>query len=131
MPTTTATGVDVAKLLAGVLADIEGLRVYAHVADIARVPCAVVQLPSLDYADPTGGFGHAVWSFPILILVARNSDLEAQQKLSQFTNQVAAALWDADVDGVASIEPQQAVPATVTLAGSDLPAYNLRVQVRA
>jgi hypothetical protein len=131
MPASTLTTVDVSQALASVLTGIDGLRVYAHVADIARVPCAVVQLPTIDYADPSGGFCGAVWSFPLLIVTARNQDLEAQQRLSTFVSQIAQALWDAEVDGLQSIEPQLAVPTTVQLSGQDLPAYTLRVLVRA
>lgn len=130
MAVTTAAAADVSQLLAAQLAGIDGLRVYAHVADIARVPCCVIQLPTIDYADPTGTFCQAVWSFPLLIVVARTQDLEAQAQLSAFTNQVALALADADVLGIA-IEPQVALPASVAISGQELPAYSLRVLVRA
>jgi hypothetical protein len=128
---TTATTVSVSEGLASALADIDGLRVYAHVADIARVPCCVVQLPTIDYADPSGTFCTAVWSFPLLVIVARNQDIEAQAALSEFTNQVALALRDAEVPGLQSIEPQVALPSSVLLSGQELPAYSLRVLVRA
>lgn len=131
MSAPVATTVDVSQALATVLADLDGLRVYAHVADIARVPCVVIQLPTIDYADPSGGFCGAVWSYPLLIVTARNQDLDAQQRLSTYVNQVAQALWDVEVDGLQSIEPQLALPTTVQLSGQDLPAYTLRVLVRA
>lgn len=131
MAAPTATTVDVSQGLALALAGVDGLRVYDHAADIARVPCLVIQLPTIDYADPSGGFCQAVWSFPLLILVARNNDTAAQAALASFVNQVALALWGAEVEGLASIEPQLAVPTVATLNGQELPAYTLRVQVRA
>lgn len=131
MAVTHATAVDVSQGLATALAGVDGLRVYGHVADIARVPCCVVQLPTIDYADPSGTFCQAVWTFPLLVVVARNQDTKAQADLSSFTNQVALALQDAEVPGLASIEPQLAVPSSVLISGQDLPAYVLRVLVRA
>lgn len=130
MAVTTAAAVDVSQVLASCLAGIGGLRVYAHVADIARVPCCVIQLPTIDYADPSGTFCQAVWSFPLLIVVARTQDLEAQGQLSAFTNQVALALATAAAPGL-DIEPQLALPTSVAISGQELPAYTLRVLVRA
>lgn len=131
MAVTTATTVDVSKGLTAALAGIDGLRVYDHVADIARVPCVVIQLPTIDYADPTGTFCQAVWTFPLLVVVARNQDAEAQGRLSSYVNQVALALQVAEVPGLASIEPQLATPSSVLISGQELPAYTLRAQVRA
>lgn len=131
MAVTTATAVDVSKGLADALAGIDGLRVYPRVADIARVPCVVVQLPTIDYADPSGTFCSAVWTFPLLVIVARTQDVQGQAELSTYTNQVALALRDAEVPGVQGIEPQMALPSSVLLNGQELPAYSLRVLVRA
>ena len=131
MAVTHATAVDVSQGLASALAGIDGVRVYDHVADLARVPCVVIPLPTIDYADPSGSFCQAVWAFPLLVVVARNQDTKAQVDLSTYTNQVAMALQAADVPGIASIEPQLAVPSSVLISGQELPAYSLRVQVRA
>src|SRR3954468_12424395 len=131
MAVTHATAVDVSQGLASALAGVEGLRVYDHVADIASVTCVVIQLPTIDYSDPAGTFCQAVWTFPLLIVVARNQDTAAQVSLSTFTNQVAMALQEAEVPGLASIEPQIALPSSVLISGQELPAYTLRALVRA
>jgi len=89
-------------------------------------------LPTIDYADTGGTFCRSVWTYPLLVIVARNQDTQAQADLSAFVNQVALALEDAEPPaGIASIEPQVALPSSVLISGQELPAYTLRVLVRA
>lgn len=133
MPVSTATTLDVSQVLAACLADIPGLRVEAYLADKSRPPVAIIGQPTIDWLDPEAGFCWATWEFPVLIVVARNSDRDAQADLARLVQAVAAALDGADLTGagVFSIRPMDARPTVATIGGQDLPAYQLRVQVRA
>lgn len=131
----TATDVrfgDLAKTISSMLTSaIDELRVYPYVADTFRPPGAVIALPAVDYRDNASGFCRASWTFPVSLIVARNNEREAQQALSQLLGDAVAAL-DAPVpDGIFSVEPMDAVPASISVNGQELPAYNLRVLVRA
>jgi hypothetical protein len=130
-PAPTVTTTDVAGTLAAILDTIEDLRVYAYVADTFRPPGALIMQPEIDYADPTATFCRATWQFPVGVVVSRNQDRKAQADLAEMVNQVAAALFDAEVEDVFSIEPLNAIPQTVTVAGQDLPGYLITVRVRA
>lgn len=130
MPATTAQIVDVAQALTGRLKAVEGLRSYWYVADTARPPLAVVNPPEIDYRDSSGGFCRAVWRFTIEIVVSRNDDRAAQTTMSRLLTDAVMAL-SSDVDDGIVVEPLDARPATITLAGQDLPGYLLTVQVRA
>lgn len=131
MAVTAAQTVDVAAVLAEIIGTVDGLRVTSYVSDAARPPVAVVALPEIDYSDPEVPFCFAAWTFPVAIIVNRNNDRDAQRELSGFVAAVAVALNDAQPDGVFDISPLTARPTTVTVAGTDQPAYELRVRVRA
>lgn len=131
MAVTTSTISDVSQGLASALAAVEDLRVYWYVADSARVPLVVVSLPDIDYTDSGAGFCQARWDYTLTIVVSRNADRTAQEALSRMVQEVATALNDAEPEGVFSIEPIGANPVTATIAGSELPGYQMRVQVRA
>lgn len=123
--------VDVAEALVTALGAVEGLRTTWYVSDASRPPVAVIAQPDIDYVDSTGGFCLAVWTFPVTVVVTRNNDRDAQRDLSRYVNEVALALRDANPDGVFSIEPLDARPTTVSIGGQELPAYEMRVAVRA
>jgi hypothetical protein len=132
MAVTTAQTADVAQVLADIIGTVEGLRVTWWISDAARPPVAVIAQPEIDYTDPEAPFCFARWTFPVAIVVERANDRDAQRKLSAFVAAVAVALNDADPpDGVFDITPLTARPSTVAVAGTDLPAYELRVRVRA
>jgi hypothetical protein len=131
MVVTSVQTVDIASALEDVLSGVDGLRAYRYVADSVRVPAAVVALPTIDYADPESGFCTATWSFGISIIVSRSSDRASQDALSQMVSDVVQALDAAQLDGVLAVEVLSAVPTSITLNGQDLPAYTVRVQVRA
>jgi hypothetical protein len=133
MAVTSVQAVDVAAVLSAALADVDGLRVYAYVADTTRVPAAVIGQPSVDWQDPVPGFCRASWEFPVLLVVARNNDREAQAELSRLVRDVGNALADHDTTGtgVWAIEPLDARPTVATISGQELPGYNLRILVRA
>jgi hypothetical protein len=132
MAVTTAQTLDVANVLADIISTVEGLRVVSYVSDSSRPPVAVIAQPDIDYGDSEAPFCFASWTFPVAIIVNRNQDRDAQRELSRFVAEVAVALNDADVPaGVFDITPLTARPSTVTVAGTDLPAYELRVRVRA
>jgi hypothetical protein len=126
-----AQAADVAQALVEALETVDGLRATWYVSDAARPPVAVVAQPEIDYTDSTAGFCAAAWTFPVTVVVTRNNDRDAQRDLSRFVNEVALALRDATPDGVLSIDPLDARPTTVTVSGQELPAYELRVVVRA
>jgi hypothetical protein len=128
---TKAQTADVAQALADAIGTVEGLRVTWYIADNSRPPCAVIAQPTIDYADPEVPFCQASWEFPVVIVVNRSQDAAAQRELSRFVSEVANALNEAQPDGIFSIEPLTARPTTVSLAGLDVPAYELRVRVRA
>lgn len=133
MAVTTATTSDVSQALAMALADVAGLRVVWYVADTSRPPVCIVGQPRIDYTDNLGGFCRATWDYPLTIITIRNSERDAQAELSRLVSEVAQALDVAQVDGIAEISPQRAdpVPGGVSVNGQDLPAYELRVLVRA
>lgn len=131
MAVTTAQTLDVAQVLADIIDTVDGLRVVWWVSDASRPPVAVIAQPEIDYGDPTAPFCFAAWTFPVAIVVDRNQDRDAQRKLSGFVSAVVVALADAAPDGVFDITPLTARPSVVTVAGTDLPAYELRVRVRA
>jgi hypothetical protein len=131
MAVTDATTLDVSLVLSAALADIQGLRVMAYVADASRPPVAIIGQPAIDWADPEAGFCWATWEYPITIITARNSDKEAQAELARLVRDVANALKGPEPAGVFSIQPLDARPTTATISGQELPAYVVRVQVRA
>lgn len=133
MVVTTAQTIDVAQVLSASLAGIDGLRVDWYVADKTRPPCAVIGLPAIDWQDPDSGFCWATWEFPILVVTGRNNDRDAQTELSRLVCEVANALDQADLTGtpVQWVAALDARPTLATISGQELPAYQLRVQVRA
>lgn len=133
MAITAAQTVDIAPVLAELLADIDGLRVEPYVSDTSRPPCAVIALPRIDWADPEAGFCWASWDFPITIITARNSARDAQADLSRLVRDVANALshQQSAGDGIHDIQMLTGDPTTATIAGQELPAYLLRVRVLA
>lgn len=133
MVVTTASTTDVSQVLSACLADISGLRVESYVADKARPPVAVIGLPIIDWTDPESAFCWASWEYPITVITSRANDKEAQAELARFVRDIANALDTADLagTGVFSIQPLDARPAIATINGQELPAYNVRIQVRA
>lgn len=131
MAITKVPAVDVAKELGEILATVDGLRVYWYTPDKFRPPGVVIGMPDIDYADLSSGFCRARFEYPLTIVVARNADREAQEALSRWTNAVAMALGDAEPPTLFSVEPLDARPVTTTVNGQDLPAYSMRVAVRA
>lgn len=131
MAVTTRSTVDVATALSAELEAIDGLRVSWYVADTARPPIAIIAQPTIDYTDQTAGFCSASWDFPITIVVSRNADRDAQTELSRLVSEIAQALQAATPPGIFDIQPTIARPIAVTLAGAELPAYELRATVRA
>lgn len=133
MAVTDRTTVDVAPVLAEALANVAGMRVEWYASDKARPPVAVIGLPVIDWADPEAGFCWATWEFPILVVTARNSDKEAQIELARLVRDCALALEHADLagSGLFSVALMDARPTAATIGGQDLPAYNMRIQVRA
>lgn len=131
MAVTTAQTIDVARVLAEALGDVDGLRVEWYPADKARPPVALVALAEIDYQDPEAGFCHATYTFPVTIVTARNNDRDTVTELYRLVGEVALALEHADGTGVFDISPLDARPTTVTINGQELPAYTVRVQVHA
>lgn len=133
MAVTTRQTVDVSLVLAEALAGVEGLRVEWYISDKARPPVAVIGQPSIDWQDPESGFCWATWEYPVLLVTARTSERDAQVELSRLVRDTAGALdnFPTAGTGVEFISPLDARPAIATISGQELPAYNLRVQVRA
>jgi hypothetical protein len=131
MAVSTAQTMDVTEVLADLIGDVEGLRVEAYVADKLRPPVAVVGLPVITWNDPEAGFCWATWEVPVTVVTARNTDRDAQTELSHFVRDIAVALNHEAVDGIFMIQMLDARPTTATISGQELPAYLMRVQVRA
>jgi hypothetical protein len=132
MAVTAAQSVDVSQALATLLADVDGLRVEWYVADKSRPPVAVIGLPYIDWQDPDSGFCWATFEVPITIITARSNDRDAQVELSRLVRDVANALnTPGVVPGIFSIDLLDARSGTASIAGQELPAYNMRVRVRA
>lgn len=135
MATTTVQTLDLAQVIADALADVEGLRTYAYVADTVRPPsngaALVIMQPSVDYLDVTAGFCAATWSFPLTLVVTRANERDSQLALSTYLQLITSALTDANAPGVFSIEPVDASPITAQLSGADMPGYSINVRVRA
>lgn len=126
---TTAT--DTAALLASILEPIDGLRVYAYVADTFRPPGVVIGLPRIDYADQSGGFCAAVYDHSLAVIVSRNSDRDAQRALAEWVARIVIALRDSTLTGAAGLEVLTAEPGSHNVNGQELPGYTVRVLVRA
>lgn len=122
---------DIATALEELLNGIDGLRAYRYVADGARVPCIIVSLPTITWNDQDSGFCAASWEFGLSLIVSRANDRAAQDALSAMVSAVARTLDGVQVDGRFMVDMLTASPATITLSGQDLPAYNLSVRVRA
>lgn len=124
----------VAEELKGLLDGVDGLRTYWYVSDTVRPVsgggAVVIGQPTIDYQDGASGFCSAAWVFPLTLLVARSNDREAQTLMSRFLMEIAHAL-SVDVPGIFSLDLIDASPITVTLSGQELPAYQIRAQVRA
>lgn len=131
MAVTTAATVDVSQALSACLAGVDGLRVDWFISDKSRPPCAIIGLPTIIWNDPESTFCWASWEYPISVVTARNSEREAQQELSRLVREVAAALSGPTPEGVFDIQLLDARPNTVSISGQELPAYLVRVQVRA
>lgn len=131
MATTTVQTTDLAQLIADRLSTIDGLRVHWYVSDAVRPPSVVIGQPSVDYSDTAAGFCSAVWSFPLTLVVSRNSDREAQLALSRFLQAIVTTLADTEADGVSDVAPIAARPITVTVSGAELPGYAIDVNVYA
>lgn len=132
MAVTTNQTADVAQVLADIIGTVAGLRVASYVSDAARAPVAIIAQPEIDYGDSEAPFCFAVWTFPVAIVVNRNQDRDAQRDLSRYVTEAAVALDQAEPPaGIFDITPLTARPSTVTVAGQELPAYELRVRVRA
>lgn len=131
MATTGTETVEVSQALAELLDDVDGLRVYWYIADTTRPPACVIGLPDIDYADATSGFCAAVWSYPLTLVVSRSNDRDAQLELSRLVRDVVFALKGPVPAGVFDVQPIDARPIPVTVAGQELPGYLLNVRVRA
>jgi len=133
MAVTTRTTYDVATVLVAALAPVQGLRVEWFISDKSRPPVCIIGQPTIDWMDPDSGFCWATWEFPLLIVTTRASDRDAQGDLSRFVCEVANALdtFPTAGTGVEWIAAMNARPDVATIGGQELPAYNLRVQVRA
>jgi hypothetical protein len=131
MAVTTATTVDIASVLEQLLNEVEGLRAYRYISDAARVPCAIVSLPTITWNDPDSAFCSSSWAFGVSLVVSRANDRASQDALSRMVSEVAQVLDGAEVDGLFSVEMQTAVPTTITMSGVESPAYNLSVLIRA
>jgi hypothetical protein len=125
---------DLAQVLVDLVAGVPDLRAYAYVADTVRPAmsggAAVVGQPEIDYTDNSAGFCSAAWLFPVTVVVARNNDRDAQMTLSRLLLDIVTALA-ADVENIVSIEPQNARPIPVTVAGAEYPGYLLTIRIRA
>lgn len=128
---TATTTVDIATVLEGLLAEVDGLRVYRYVADNFRPPGAVIAMPAKVYDDPAAGFCATSWEFPVSVVVSRNQDRAAQDALARMETEVARVLEAAEPDDVMTVAVVRSDPATVNVSGVDCPAYNMRVRIRA
>jgi hypothetical protein len=131
MGVTTAQTYDVAQVLADLIGAVDDIRVVWWISDASRPPVAIIAQPEIDYADPDAPFCFATWLFPVAVVVNRNNDRDAQRDLSRLVNEVVLALDVPPPDGVHEISALTARPTTVAVSGQDLPAYELRVRVRA
>jgi len=92
------------------LSDISGIRIYEEIPDNAAMPCAVIQLVSVDY-DQAFQRGLTEYNFTIRLIVTRVTERRAQRKLDQFID-----------DGARSVKT--AVQSDLTLGGA---AFDCRV----
>jgi len=131
MAITTTPSIDISQELAEVLNGVDSLRCYWYISDAVRPPAIVIGQPSVDFTDTMSGFCKATWTYPLTLVVGRNSDREAQMALSHHLQLVTSTLASATVPSIQLIEPTDARPITVTVSGQDLPGYSINVRVRA
>lgn len=96
--------------LATNLGDISGIRTYPEIPDNPVMPCAIVQLDSVNY-DQTFQRGLTEYDFTIQLVVGRVTERRAQQKLDEFIDAGARSV-------------KTAIQADTTLGGS---AFDCRV----
>jgi hypothetical protein len=130
MAVTTAQTVDVAQVLGSLLETVDGLRPYWYVSDTVRPPAAVIGQPDIDFADAQSGFCAATWTFPVTLITSRANDREAQMAMSRLLLDVVAAVA-VDAPGVFDIQPIDARPIPITVAGQELPGYTITIRIRA
>jgi hypothetical protein len=132
MAVTEAQTVDVSQVVASMLAGVDGLRTDWYVSDASRPPVAVIGLPYINWADPSSTFCWAVWEYPVTVATARNNDRDAQLELSRLVRDVAVALDGPTPPGVFDVTLLDArYDPNFSISGQALPAYLVRVQVRA
>lgn len=96
--------------LATNLGDISGIRTYPEIPDNPVMPCAIIQLDSVNY-DQTFQRGLTEYDFTVQLVVGRVTERRAQQKLDEFIDA-----------GERSVKT--AIEADTTLGGS---AFDCRV----
>lgn len=103
----------ITDIRAGLEANLEtvsGLRAYSEIPDNPQVPCAVVQLQTIEY-DQSFQKGLAFYNFEITVIVGRFSVQQAQEHLNDY----------ADNSGAKSIK--SAIESDKTLGGSAFDAH--------
>lgn len=77
---------DVMDEVAGVLDNIEGLRVHAFPADKVTPDAAVVTYPESYEFDATYGRGTDRMTLPVVVLVGRVTDRKARDRIGQYAD---------------------------------------------
>jgi len=132
--------VSLADIRAGLgdnLETISGIRVYEEVPDNPAMPCAVIQIQSVNY-DQSFQRGLTEYNFVVRLIVTRVTERRAQRKLDQFIDDGArsvktaiqsdltlgGAAFDCRVTGMDNAD-------TVTIGGTDYMAADFAVVVYA
>lgn len=119
------------------LETISGIRVYEEVPDNPAMPCAVIQIQSVNY-DQSFQRGLTEYNFVVRLVVTRVTERRAQRKLDQFIDDGArsvktaiqsdltlgGAAFDCRVIGMDNAD-------TVTIGGTDYMAADFAVVVYA
>jgi hypothetical protein len=118
------------------LATLTDLNPYAFLPDNFTTPCAIVGVGEVDYHS-TFGLGISEYHVPVLIVVARSSDIAAQQALDAYrsrngTNSIPALIdSDKTLGGVvATSELQKSSPhVAISINGAEYIAVEFTLLV--
>ena len=119
------TGRELAEAIAAQLGSIADCRVWSFGSDTFLPPGIVVTPPSMSWGSEDRTFCEIQWTFDLQIVVARPNDKTPYDELDRLVGAVADRLGeDPSIGGVARYARLvTAEPATVTVSGTDLPAY--------
>lgn len=120
-----STVAEAAAALRDALTTVEGVRPYTDIGGNLDPPAAIVGPPVLGW----GAFAGQVTSARFTVWIVVKADEMAQERLWQLVPAVAEAIEAEIPDAAVQAGPTAAVPATFPTSSSELPGYQLTVEI--